>query len=218
MTPLRQQLIRLCIQYACRKPVRLCGIYSNVVQGQINNYTGNNLDFSGCWHIECQDSSHTMLSTTISKIKPHWWFTISLPFLLIGLKSTTYSKKPENKPQEVCNKIKHEHNKKKASDGTWCFNRCLTCFSGCDCASPAQRPEPGQVVRVVHAVSDGDDLLEALNLDDEDLRRETRCQRGGNDRSISKGRCACVCACARACVCVLNPGVPVTQNVWQGYF
>lgn len=49
----------------------------------------------------------------------------------------------------------------------------------CVCAlSPAQRPEPGQVVGVVHAVADGDDFLEALDLNTEDLHGETLCHRG----------------------------------------
>lgn len=49
----------------------------------------------------------------------------------------------------------------------------------CVCApSPAQRPEPGQVVGVVHAVADGDDFLEALDLNTEDLHGETVCHRG----------------------------------------
>lgn len=38
--------------------------------------------------------------------------------------------------------------------------------------SPTQRPEPGQVVGMVHAVADGDDFLEALNLNAEDLHTE----------------------------------------------
>ncbi len=62
--------------------------------------------------------------------------------------------------------------------------------------SPAQRPEPGQVVGVVHTVADGDDFLEALDLNTEDLHRETLCHRGRNDRSI---RTVCVCVCV--CVC-----------------
>lgn len=39
--------------------------------------------------------------------------------------------------------------------------------------SPAERPEPGQVVGVVHTVANGDDLLEALDLDTHHLHKET---------------------------------------------
>lgn len=39
-------------------------------------------------------------------------------------------------------------------------------------SSPAQCPEPGQIVGVVNAVADGDDLMEALDLNTEDLDRE----------------------------------------------
>lgn len=51
---------------------------------------------------------------------------------------------------------------------------CVWCLS-----SPAQRPEPGQVVGVVHAVTDGDDFMEALDLNAEDLHRDSQRQRGG---------------------------------------
>lgn len=49
----------------------------------------------------------------------------------------------------------------------------------CVCASllPAERPEPGEVVGVVDAVADGDDFVEALDLNAEDLRRETQVSR-----------------------------------------
>lgn len=43
--------------------------------------------------------------------------------------------------------------------------------------SPAQRPEPGQVVRVVHAVANCDDFMEAFDLNTEDLYRETHISR-----------------------------------------
>ena len=46
----------------------------------------------------------------------------------------------------------------------------------CSCVtvpSPAQCPEPGQVVGMVHAVADGDDFMEALDLNTEDLQGET---------------------------------------------
>lgn len=65
-------------------------------------------------------------------------------------------------------------------------------FSMCECvfflSLPAQRPEPGQVVGVVHTVPDGDDFVEALDLNTEDLHRE----------SLVTGEPTCVCV--RACV------------------
>lgn len=73
----------------------------------------------------------------------------------------------------------------------------------CVCVpSPAQCPEPGQVVGVVHTVTDGDDFMEALDLNTEDLHRETLRHQG------------------RTCVCgyVPHPAVLVTQNGWQAYF
>lgn len=49
----------------------------------------------------------------------------------------------------------------------------------CVCvSSPAQCPEPGQVVRVVNTVADRDDFLEALDLNTEDLHRGTVCHQG----------------------------------------
>lgn len=39
-------------------------------------------------------------------------------------------------------------------------------------SSPAQRPEPGQVIGVVNAVANGDDFMEALDLNTEDLNKE----------------------------------------------
>lgn len=41
----------------------------------------------------------------------------------------------------------------------------------CGC-SPAQSPEPGQLVGMVNSVADGDDLLETLDLDSHDLQRD----------------------------------------------
>lgn len=73
-------------------------------------------------------------------------------------------------------------------------------------ASPAQRPEPGQVVGVVHAVADGDDFMEALNLNTEHLHRETLCQQGLNLHSLSS-----------EWVCV-NVSYILTQNGSQAYF
>ena len=53
--------------------------------------------------------------------------------------------------------------------------------------SPAQRPEPGQVVRVVDTVADGNDFMEALDLNAEDLHRETRCHyRARNLRAVEE--------------------------------
>lgn len=37
---------------------------------------------------------------------------------------------------------------------------------------PAQCPEPGQIIGMVNAVADGDDLMEALDLNTEDLSKE----------------------------------------------
>lgn len=53
------------------------------------------------------------------------------------------------------------------------LKRVMVCLS-----SPAQRPEPGQVVGVVHTVANGDDFLKALDLNTEDLDRETRHHKG----------------------------------------
>lgn len=39
-------------------------------------------------------------------------------------------------------------------------------------SSPAQRPEPGQIIGVVNAVANGDDFMEALDLNTEDLNKE----------------------------------------------
>ena len=43
--------------------------------------------------------------------------------------------------------------------------------------SPAERPEPGEVVGVIHAVADGDDLVETLDLHTEHLQWTEREQR-----------------------------------------
>lgn len=45
-------------------------------------------------------------------------------------------------------------------------------------SSPAQRPEPGQVVGVVHAVTNRDNFLEALDLNTENLDGEKVHQQG----------------------------------------
>lgn len=39
-------------------------------------------------------------------------------------------------------------------------------------SSPAECAEPGQIVGVVNAVADGDDLMKALDLNTEDLNKE----------------------------------------------
>lgn len=78
------------------------------------------------------------------------------------------------------NKIKHETTKSDRSQNgclltSW--HRFKICDSLCfwGAYSPAQCPEPGQVVGVVHAVTDCDDFLEALDLNTEDLHRESLC-------------------------------------------
>lgn len=42
--------------------------------------------------------------------------------------------------------------------------------------SPAEGPEPGQLVGMVHSVADGDDFLEALDLDGHDLQQTARAE------------------------------------------
>lgn len=39
--------------------------------------------------------------------------------------------------------------------------------------SPAERPEPGQVIRVVHVIANRDDLMETFDLDTHHLHKKT---------------------------------------------
>lgn len=39
--------------------------------------------------------------------------------------------------------------------------------------SPAERPEPGQVIRVVHIIANSDNLMEAFDLDTHHLHKKT---------------------------------------------
>lgn len=69
-----------------------------------------------------------------------------------------------------------QNNKKEANMDICNINDTSKKIDDCLClcaSSPAQRPEPGQVVGVIHTVSDCDDLLEALDLNTKDLHRET---------------------------------------------
>lgn len=74
-----------------------------------------------------------------------------------------------------------QHNKREAREDMCCIHDTSECaiFVCLGVPSPAQRPEPRQVVGVVDTVADGDDFLEALDLNTEDLHRGTLCHHRG---------------------------------------
>lgn len=144
-------------------------------------HVGHNVitDHTGNWHNEPDHPFKQVVNDKV-RLSHHNQQCDMGPTKHIKLKAVMFLNQTQHKHAETCEvEGKGDKTVVFAEDAKWLLSLYQCEEVICHCLSieevihtqqevPAQRPEPGQVVGVVHTVANGDDFMEALDLNTQD--------------------------------------------------